>query len=319
MTLSSIPVSPCRFLLLFVTGILCSIAPLLTNAHRQEEAPAADRIAMDLIKVTDQDQNASFDCWISAVESLLLDERTEPMTSPNHGSDSSYSSCCHQQQSSHTISPAGTSFCSALSNPQKKVLALQLTQCYLEESNRVIFLPESCRIENILLDDDNNGSRRTRTSTSSKSKKNTNIRSCLFDLSSEAFLVYTQFYLLADLACTKLTSELVIRRKLEAVAKFQETALMMEEQVERVFVLQQGIIMDMKEQKDLLERKRVIIQSMNMDIDVARQNMISFKSFVEEQETSMLLLKEVSVHSNIMKTTHVLYFCRPLADYFFSS
>jgi hypothetical protein len=150
-------------------------------------------------------------------------------------------------------------------------------------------MPESCQIENI-------SSGGTTSSSTSNRRSTTTLRQCLFDLTSEGFLVYTQFYLHTDLACTKLTSELLIHRKLEAAAKFQETALRMEQQVRRVFVLQQGIIMDMKEQKDLLQGQRVIIQSMEMDIDVARENMISLsQSFVEEQEKAILSLKEVSL------------------------
>eukprot|EP00557_Chaetoceros_sp_GSL56_P001532 CAMPEP_0176501084 /NCGR_PEP_ID=MMETSP0200_2-20121128/13959_1 /TAXON_ID=947934 /ORGANISM="Chaetoceros sp., Strain GSL56" /LENGTH=630 /DNA_ID=CAMNT_0017899921 /DNA_START=242 /DNA_END=2134 /DNA_ORIENTATION=- len=256
---------------------------------------------MDIIKVTDQDTNASFNCWISAVESILLDGMMEPITSCT--AKCPYSSCSHQQedehhhQSRHIISP-GTNFCSTLTNIQKKVLALQLTKCYLEESNRFVSLPESCQMENLL----QGNNRNTSTSTSSKStRSNAKIRQCLFDLSNEGFLIYTQFYLHTDLACTKLTGELVIHRNLEVVTKFQETALMMEQRVRKALILQQGIILDMVEQKELLERQSGIIQNMEMNIDVARQNMISYNSFVEEQEQAIVSLMEKMCSNNRLK------------------
>ena len=167
---------PCYFLQFFIVSTLCSISSsALSNdgaAHQEEQHYSSDLIAMDLIKVTDQDTTASFNCWISAVESLLSDGLTEPITS--FTADCPYS--CHQheehqQQSLITSCSPGTSFCSGLTNIQKKALALQLTKCYLEESNRFISMPESCQMENTSL----GGRNSTTSNTSSKQREDSSM------------------------------------------------------------------------------------------------------------------------------------------------
>jgi len=259
----------------------------------------ADLIAMDLTNALvvhpNHRNDASSDCWIKAVESLLLSISATTMeeelkeegssrrtgAAPSHPSSGINSSCC--------LSSAGTNFCSNLVNTQKKEFALRLAKCHLEESNRFDSMPESCQIF------DGGSSADKNINMSKVVQKEVTLRQCLFDLSSESFLVYTQFFLLVESACTKLTSELLIHRKLDAVTRFHETALFMERQVRQALQLQKGLMYEMSKQEESFQRLRSTIQSIERDIMLANQQITSYNRFISSlEDVSTLLQANVS-------------------------
>jgi len=106
--------------------------------------------------------------------------------------------------------------------------------------------------------------------------------------------VYSQFFLLTEQACIKLTSELLIQRKNEAIYRFQETARMMEEKMQQTLVEQDGILVGMDEQNDYLYHQREAALDFKVEIDRARQKMVSWNEFVEEQGDAISTIIQVS-------------------------
>ena len=117
----------------------------------------------------------------------------------------------------------GANFCSVLAKNQQKALAIELTKCHIKGSRRSM-LPEVCFPDGI-----------------SNGLNKNEIKECLSALSEEGFIIYTQFFIHTEQACTKLTTELLIHRKNEAITRFEESARMIVRKCNKVFFFRRAL------------------------------------------------------------------------------
>jgi len=215
-----------------------------------------DLIAMELIRATDMQQNASFDCWIDAVKNL----ESNSMSLPAHNTQLS----------------AGTKVCSVLAKNQQKAFALELTKCHLKDSRRSP-IPDTCLVDGIASGINERG-----------------IRQCLSDLSQEGFIVYSQFFLFTEQTCTKLTGELLIHRKNEAVNRFEESARMINDKIQETLQIQEDIIHGMSEQNEYLSQQREVSMNVQAEMGQVMKGMMSQREFFNEHQHAVSAVKEVS-------------------------
>ena len=216
-----------------------------------------DLIAMELVTATDTEQNASFDCWINAVMSLELETLTLPYAD--------------NMQLSY-----GTNFCSVLAKNQQKALAIELTKCHLEGSGRSR-LPDVCFINGV-----------------SNGLNGIGIQQCLSNLSQEGFIVYTQFFMHTEEACSKLTNELSIMRKNQSILRFEESARMIDEKIQESITLQETIIHGMIEQSEYMSQQQDASKQAKDELNHMIQGVLSQNEIIDEQKQILVSVNEVS-------------------------
>ncbi len=218
----------------------------------------ADLIAVEIISAADFEQNASFDCWLGAVKSLELDTPSLPYVN------------------NALLTTHGANFCSVLAKNQQKALAIELTKCHIQESGRSIF-PEVCFAGGV-----------------SNGLNDIGIKRCLSALSEEGFIIYSQFYIYTEEACSKLTNELLIYRKNDAISRFEQSARMIDEKIQQSIFLQEKIIKRMTEQNEyILQQHEVSIQARE-EMDNMMERVSSQRKLIEDQKNILKSVNEVS-------------------------
>ncbi len=101
----------------------------------------------------------------------------------------------------------GGSFCSSLNSHQKQSFAFGLTRCHLQQSGKSSLIPDICKANDI-----------------SQGTNQGSIIGCLSGLSEPAFIIYSQFFTHTEVMCMKLTEDLRIHLKNDALDRFEESA-----------------------------------------------------------------------------------------------
>lgn len=216
-----------------------------------------DLIAIDILGATDFEQNLPFDCWVGAVMSLELDKLTLPYA---YNTQLSY----------------GANFCSVLAKNQQKALAIELTKCHIKGSRRSM-LPEVCFADGI-----------------SNGLNKNEIKECLSALSEEGFIIYSQFFIHTEQACTKLTTELLIHRKNDAITRFEESARMIDEKMQQSILFQESIIHSMIQQNDDLSQQHEVLIHAREEMNQMMQGILSQNALIDEQKHILLSVNKVS-------------------------
>lgn len=215
-----------------------------------------DLIAIDILGATDFEQNLPFDCWVGAVMSLELDKLTLPYA---YNTQLSY----------------GANFCSVLAKNQQKALAIELTKCHIKGSRRSM-LPEVCFADGI-----------------SNGLNKNEIKECLSALSEEGFIIYSQFFIHTEQACTKLTTELLIHRKNDAITRFEESARMIDEKMQQSILFQESIIHSMIQQNDDLSQQHEVLIHAREEMNQMMQGILSQNALIDEQKHILLSVNKV--------------------------
>jgi len=234
------------------------VLPLIATALAEMSAKyQPDLIAIEILDATNSDQNVPFDCWIGAVESLELDTLTLPYV---YDTNLSY----------------GTNFCSLLAKNQQKALGIELTKCHMEDSGRSL-LPKVCFTNGV-----------------SNGLNESGLKECLSTISEEAFIIYSQFFLHIEEACTKLTQLLIIHRKNEAITRFEESSKMLDEKIQQSILLQDTIIHSMTVQNEYLAQQHEDTAKAREEISHMIQSMVSQNVLLGEQKDILLSMNNVS-------------------------
>ncbi len=215
-------------------------------------------------------QNASPQCWKDVISSLKDSSRYV----------TSY-------DSDHAISPA-THFCAGMNQLQRETMAIGLTACHVNRSTQ--FIPDTCL-----------------TSEVASGMNETAVKTCLSNLrESNDYMVYTQFYLYTEQACSNLTMELSIRQKNEAVRKLEQNAMEMKQfqsgLAEFQFKQESAMESIMKVAEVNQEHQNEIMTKMTKQGDASlallQENKMTMldlqQSTLSKQENIILEMKEVS-------------------------
>ncbi len=200
-------------------------------------------------------QNASPQCWKDVISSLKASSRH-----------------VMSYDSDHAISPA-THFCAGLSQLQRETMAIGLTACHVNRSTQ--FIPDSCL-----------------TSEVASGMNETAVKSCLSNLrESNDYMVYTQFFLYTEQACSNLTMELSIREKNEAVRKLTQNAMEMKE-------FQSGLAEFQFKQENAMENILKVAE-----VNQEHQNEIMTKMTKQGDESLALLQENKMAMLDLQKST----------------
>ena len=216
-------------------------------------------------------QTASPECWTNVISNL---EATARIRQPDI--------MAYDYEAS--VSPA-TNFCTGMSQLQQEVLAVGLTACTLNRTNQLI--PQSCLISEVTsaLDEDA-------------------VKECLSALrGSNDYVVYTQFLLYTEQACSTLTREMSIQRNMEAVRKLEKHAVDMGEfklNYEDFQSKQESVMQNVeKNTEESKEKQDELIKKISTSDDrvekIVRQNENSIDLLTENRKAMLEFAQNVNI------------------------